>query len=138
NDVNIAGAVLANHAREGSALLRAGHDLNMGTIQTSLQENNIRDENNYLIQGHTQDVGSRIIGTGNIALKAGQDINAVAASIDAGAQLSIDSGRDVRIEAGSQSTNFSEAREHKSSSFLSSTTVTKRISNEQNDAISST
>jgi filamentous hemagglutinin len=49
----------------------------------------------------SSEIGSQIIGQGNIALQAGQDISARAATLTSGqGSLSLQAGQDIRIEAG--------------------------------------
>lgn len=136
-DINIAGAIVANYAKDGSTTIQATNDLNLGAVQTSIQENNVRNENNYLKQGNTRDVGGQIVASGNLSLQAGQDVNAVAASVNADKGLVVNAARDVNIQAGEESTNLSESRQHKTSGFLSSKTVTRRTSSEQTNAVAS-
>lgn len=136
-DINIAGAIVANYAKDGSTTIQATNDLNLGAVQTSVQENNVGNQNNYLKQGNTRDVGSQIVASGNLSLQGGQDVNAVAASVNAEKVLVVKAGRDVNIQAGEESTNLSESRQHKTSGFLSSKTVTRRTSSEQTNAVAS-
>ncbi len=125
NNVNLTAAQVSN-AGAGASVLAAGNQLNLGAVTTSASQDLNWDLNNYLRQSASQDVGSQINTTGNLTLKAGQDINAVSANVQSAAQLSVNAGRDVNITAGQASQSLDEAHQRTSSGALSSKTITTR------------
>lgn len=138
-DVNLVGAQVVNAGEGGKTLIGAGRDVNLGTVQISEQENNVRNSNNYLRQGYTREVGTTITTNSDVQLQAGNDLNLRAATVHSsqGAILAIADG-DVNISHGEATNNWSEGRKHTHRGMLSSTTKTTRDSLEQAVAQGST
>jgi filamentous hemagglutinin len=83
NNLNLTAAQIQN-AGTGATVLTAGNNLNLNTVAVGSSQDINWDSKNYLRQSSTQDVGTQITGAGRVNLSAGQDINAKAATIDAG------------------------------------------------------
>lgn len=99
NNLNLTAAQIQN-AGTGATVLTAGNNLNLNTVAVGSSQDINWDSKNYLRQSSTQDVGTQITGAGRVNLSAGQDINAQAATIDAGKALSLSAGNDIQISAG--------------------------------------
>jgi len=129
-DLNIVAGVVSN-AGSGVTSLSAGNNFNLATVNTGEQNNITWDADNRLNYGNTQTVGSTINGGGNVNLKAGNDLTATAANVQATKALGVQAGGSVNILAGENTTNLDEA--HKTSSgggfFGGSTLVTRNVSN---------
>ncbi|WP_039051213.1 hemagglutinin repeat-containing protein [Comamonas thiooxydans] len=125
NNLNLTAAQIQN-AGTGATVLTAGNKLNLNTVAVGSSQDINWDSKNYLRQSSTLDVGTQITGAGRVTLSAGQDINAKAATIDAGKALSLSAGNDIRISAGQASQSLDEAHQHTTRGFLSSKTVTTR------------
>ena len=125
NNLNLTAAQIQN-AGTGATVLTAGNKLNLNTVAVGSSQDINWDSKNYLRQSSTLDVGTQITGAGRVNLSAGQDINARAATIDAGKALSLSAGNDIRISAGQASQSLDEAHQHTTRGFLSSKTVTTR------------
>ncbi len=125
NNLNLTAAQIQN-AGTGATVLTAGNNLNLNTVAVGSSQDINWDSKNYLRQSSTLDVGTQITGAGRVSLSAGQDINAKAATIDAGKALSLSAGNDIQISAGQASQSLDEAHQHTNKGFLSSKTVTTR------------
>jgi filamentous hemagglutinin len=130
NDINLAAAVLQNNGQDGSITLNSTHNLNLNTVTTAQNDTLISDNRNHLIQTNTQDIGTQITSTGDIALKAGNDIQAIAAevssgsSVGSGGALNVTSGHDIKVGVGQNTLILDAAFYQKSHGFLSSRTLT--------------
>ena len=138
NDVNLVAAQIVNSGVNGQTAITAGHDLNLGTVQTAVQNNAVWDDKNYHKQGDSQDNGTTIQTTGNLLLNADNNFNAKAANITStqGA-VNVSAGNDLNITAGESSSNFAEAYQIKSSGFFSSKTSTTVDMRNQTNSIGS-
>lgn len=102
-DVNLAGAVLANAGADGRTLVKAGRDVNVGTVTQGYSAYATGRSGNTKASGmaaQTSEVGSVILGGGSVAIVAGHDVNARAATVAAAGTLAVDAGNDIRIDAG--------------------------------------
>jgi filamentous hemagglutinin len=129
-DMNIVAGVVSN-AGSGTTSLSAGNNFTLASVKTGEQNNIVWNGDNHLNYGNTQSVGSTINGGGNVNLKAGNDLTATAANVQATQALTAQAGGNVNIVAGENTTNLDEA--HKTSSgggfFGGSTLVTRNVSN---------
>ncbi|OUY05879.1 hemagglutinin repeat-containing protein [Acinetobacter populi] len=112
-DVNLTGSIISNQSEQGQTLVKAGQNINLGTVSSSRYQENIQDANNYIIRGYQQDQGSRIESEGNLSLIAGQDLTAKAAEISsASGQLSVGAGRDIQLTTGQSNLVIDDASKH--------------------------
>jgi filamentous hemagglutinin len=136
-DLQLTAAAVGN-AGTGPTVLAAGNNLNLSTVTTSSSQNIVWDANNRLSQSQSQDVGSQISAAGNLTLSAGQDVNAKAASVNAGQALSVNAGNNINITAGQATQSLDEAHQHTNNGFLSSSTTTTRNQLQSTTAVAST
>lgn len=138
-DLRMDGAQVVNTGAQGQTLLSAGRDLSLGTVTEARQENNVRNNDNYLRQGYEREVGTTLDTAGAVQLQAGHDVNLRAAQVySSDGAISVMADNDVSIASGEQSNNWSEGRKHTHRGLLKSTTNTTRDSLEETQAIAST
>ena len=136
-DANIIAGVISNTGQQSSTVIAAGRDLNLGTVQLAVQENNVRNSTNYLRQGTSEDIGSQVQAAGSLRLQAGNDIIAKAAEVGAGGALTALAGNDITISQGEQNNAYSEGRSHTNRSGLGSSSRTTRDTADSTTAIGS-
>ncbi|MBJ2157405.1 hemagglutinin repeat-containing protein [Variovorax sp. IB41] len=105
-DVNLVGAILANGGKDSRTLVKAGRDVNLGTVTESstIFASGGNARNSFAgVSSQTREIGSSIVGGGSVALVAGNDVNARAAEVAAAGTLAVAAGHDIRIDAGQAS-----------------------------------
>lgn len=129
HDVNLVGAILSS---QGSASVKAGNDINLGTVKTASSQDATWNAKNYSRRSESAEVGTTIVANGMTTLNAGNDIQLRQATIDAGAGLlSIHADRNISISAGQSTQSAEEARSTKKSGLLTGkTTTTQNTSDE--------
>ncbi|CAO3947873.1 hemagglutinin repeat-containing protein [Achromobacter mucicolens] len=105
------------------ARLQAGRDINLATLQESHGESLVRNKKNRHDLSTSSEVGSSIAADGNLALIAGQDVNARAADVTAGEQLAVGAGRDINLMAGVQTGSAYDESHYTKKGFMSSKTT---------------
>lgn len=135
-DLTLSAAGLRQLGKGGATLLSAGRDLQVGTIRTTDYAQGIQDDNNYLKTMNIQDVGTRIAGTGDVQLQAGQNLTAKGAQVtsETGAVNVLAKGN-VSLTAGEAVSDRRYALRYKESGLLSSTTTTIREDTYQQQAV---
>lgn len=93
-DVNLTAAQIVNSGEGGSTSITAGRDLNLNTVTTGSTDN-LNWGDNWQHHSSSQQVGSEIVGAGNVQLGAGQDVNITAGNVSAGDKLSVAAGNDI-------------------------------------------
>jgi len=135
-NVNIAGATI--HNQNGSTAIIAGGDLNLSVIQITEHENSIRNNNNYLKQSNTQDIGTTIQTTGDIYLHAKQNLSATAANVRSEqGTIQADAQGDITIQSGHSHSNLNEVHYYKNRNLLSSKQTTTHDFLQENRALGS-
>ena len=137
HNVNLAGAVIGNAQANSNTVIQAGNDLNVGTVATGNQQNIRFDSRNHLNWGESREVGSVIATAGNAQLSAGNDVNARAAQVLAGEDLSIQAARDINIGAGVATRNLDDAYYRSGSGLFGSSSLTLRNTVQSSEAITS-
>ncbi|MDZ4284055.1 MAG: hemagglutinin repeat-containing protein, partial [Hydrogenophaga sp.] len=129
-DVNLTAAVL----QAGSVDVQAGRDLNLTSVNTSSSLDATRDARNFARVQQGAEVGTQIQGA-SVALQAGQDVTARAASVQAQGPLSVSAGRDLSLNAGESSYQIDHGVYAKSSGLLGSSSTETRTHNSRTDAV---
>ena len=124
-DFNIVAGEVSN-AGSGTTSLSAGNNFTLATVNTGEQNNITWNADNHLNYGNTQTAGSTIQGGGNVNLKAGKDLTATAANVQATQALGVQAAGNVNILAGQATQTQDQAYKHASSGFLSTTTTTRQ------------
>ncbi|WP_217484141.1 hemagglutinin repeat-containing protein, partial [Achromobacter insolitus] len=105
------------------ARLQAGRDIALETLTESHGESLVLNARNRHRLSTSSEVGSTVAAGGNLALVAGQDINARAAEVTAGKQLAVGAGRDLHLAAGAETGSAYDEVRYKTKRFLSSKTT---------------
>ncbi|SFX45807.1 adhesin HecA family 20-residue repeat-containing protein [Janthinobacterium lividum] len=136
-DVNLLAGVIGNAGEAGNTLLNASRDINFATLATASAESRTYDAKNYNKENNTGEIGSEIQGLGNVILSAGNDVNARAATMQAGDLLAVSAGHDIHIVAGNASNKVESASQQTESGFLSKKVTTRHDIVDTNTAIGS-
>lgn len=129
-DINLIAAELINNAPTaagqpaGSTLIAAGRDLNLGTVTEASNNTIIWNSNNNRKDSQSAEVGTVIQGNGSVRLAAGTDLNARAATVQAGAALVATAGNNINITAGQSSQSVDENHQYTSKGLFSKKTTT--------------
>jgi filamentous hemagglutinin family protein len=132
-DITLQAPVIDN-AGTGTTALLAARDLDLNTVTTGRQDDIRWDAHNRLRVDQRKETGTRITANGDVVLRAGQDITARAAAVQAGDQLSTVAGRNLIVEAGETTVELDEAHRTKSSGPISSKTTTTKITHRSTQA----
>ncbi|MGW8168388.1 MAG: two-partner secretion domain-containing protein, partial [Sulfurovaceae bacterium] len=117
NDINLNSANIINNGI--FTQFQSGNDINLGTIQTSEQNNVIWDSKNHRVEGYSHEVGNTIQTNGDNTIIAGNDINVIAGTIDSlYGTTALMAANDINILSGTDTTNYDEATYIKTSSLL--------------------
>ncbi|WP_276643595.1 hemagglutinin repeat-containing protein [Siccibacter turicensis] len=119
NDVNLAATLVGNNGNGSTTTIAAGNNINLGTITTTHSERGDWGKDNYRDLTARNDIGSQIAGKGSVTLSAGNDLNARAATVDAGDALTAVAGRDLNVTAGESAYHLTEHSKQTSKGFLS-------------------
>ncbi|CAN7482904.1 hemagglutinin repeat-containing protein [Variovorax paradoxus] len=105
-DVNLVGAVLANVGKDSRTLVNAERDVNLGTVSESstiFASGGNKGRSFSAVSSQSREIGSTIVGSGSVAITAGNDVRARAADVSAGGTLAVTAEHDIRIDAGQSS-----------------------------------
>jgi len=137
-DVNLVAGIIANNGVAGATAVTAQRDLNLGTVGTSSSASVVRGfGTDFLEDRQTADVGSQINTQGNLSLATGRDLNAKAANVQAGGDLTAVAGNNINISNGQQTNSTRFGLTTSESDLFSSTSTTERRSGEQSNAVGS-
>ena len=126
-DINLTAAQVVNSGKSSQTVLHAGRDLSLNTVTTASRDDIVWDGDNSLKQGNTQEIGSEVVGKGDVSLLAGNDLKARAATLSADLALALTAGQDVTLTNGENTQDLDER--HKvtgSSGWLSKSITTTR------------
>ncbi|MGE1562751.1 hemagglutinin repeat-containing protein [Pantoea septica] len=126
-DINLTAAQVVNSGKSSQTVLHAGRDLSLNIVTTASRDDIVWDGDNSLKQGNTQEIGSEVVGKGDVSLLAGNDLKARAATLSADLALALTAGQDVTLMNGENTQDLDER--HKvtgSSGWLSKSTTTTR------------
>lgn len=107
-NITLTGATINNAAKQGSTVVYAGKDINLGTLTTGFSESLYVDEDNQRNVKVSNERGSSITGAGDISLRADENINIRGSSIKSqqGA-ASLIAGQDVTVEHSNSTQDIS-------------------------------
>ncbi|APW38798.1 hypothetical protein RD110_17600 [Rhodoferax koreense] len=131
-DLNLLGAAIGS---AGTATLQAGRNLNLQALTQAESVDATRNASNYTRFAQSQSPGSTVQATDAVTLSAGQDLTAMAATINstAGATL-LAAGGDVNLLAGRSTSSLATASYAEGSGFLSSGSTRLRNSQSADNA----
>ncbi|MGX9730049.1 two-partner secretion domain-containing protein [Janthinobacterium aestuarii] len=124
-DMTLTGGVIANAGANGQTSLIAGNNLTLNTVTVASTHDEVRNKDNYSKQSKTSEVGSQIMGAGNVNLQAGNDLLARAADVQAGGALGLVAGNDISLVNGFQNEVTDVASKSTKKGFWNKTTTTK-------------
>ncbi|MCC7601104.1 hemagglutinin repeat-containing protein, partial [Janthinobacterium sp. FW305-129] len=124
-DVTVTGGVIANAGVNGQTSVIAGNNLTLNTVTVASTQNDIRNADNYSKQSKTSEVGSQIMGAGNVNLQAGNNLTARAADVQAQGTLGLVAGNDISLVNGFQNEVSDIASKSTKKGFWNKTTTTK-------------
>ncbi|MDO8040281.1 hemagglutinin repeat-containing protein [Janthinobacterium sp. SUN137] len=125
-DITVTAGVIANAGVNGQTSVIAGNNLTLNTVTVASTHTDIRNADNYRKESKTGEVGSQIIGAGNVNLQAGNDLLARAADVQAGGALGLVAGNDISLVNGVATDSLDVASKVKKSGTFSSKTTTTR------------
>ena len=134
-NIELVGATLSALGKNGSVLLSAGENITLDTKKLQSQKDMTENAENYLRTKRGTELGTEIRADGNIAMSAGNDLKARAATIaSTEGTTSLAAGRDITLTAGRETAEDHYGHRHTASGFLSSTRTTIRIDNATDEA----
>ena len=134
-NVELVGATLSALGKNGNVLLSAGENITLDTKKLQSQKDMTENAENYLRTKRGTELGTEIRADGNIAMSAGNDLKARAATIaSTEGTTSLAAGRDITLTAGRETAEDHYGHRHTASGFLSSTRKTIRIDNATDEA----
>ena len=134
-NIELVGATLSALGKNGSVLLSAGENITLDTKKLQSQKDMTENAENYLRTKRGTELGTEIRADGNIAMSAGNDLKARAATIaSTEGTTSLAAGRDITLTAGRETAEDHYGHRHTASGFLSSTRKTIRIDNATDEA----
>ncbi len=100
HDVNLIGGIISNQGGGSFTSITAKNDINLGTV-TETRAMMGASSTTSMAMASSQEFGSTITTNGTTVLRAGRDVNARQATVDAGkGLLSVHADRDINIESG--------------------------------------
>ncbi|MDR7378434.1 filamentous hemagglutinin [Rhodoferax ferrireducens] len=134
-DMNLLGAAIGS---AGTVTLQAGNNLNLLAVTQAESVNTARDANNYTRFSQSQSVGTTVQASSAVTLSAGQDLTAVAATLNSttGA-TTLAAGNNVNILAGRSTTSLTTASFAEGSGAFSSGSTRMQDSGSANNALGS-
>ncbi|TNH42010.1 adhesin, partial [Photorhabdus luminescens subsp. sonorensis] len=123
NNIHLTASEVDNAGKDGQTEITAGLDLTLDTLRTHRTENSDWGSDNYRHLTQERDIGSQITTAGNLALRAGNNLNATAANVNAGQQLTAQAGNNITLDAGTASSDLIEHSKQTSKGLLSKSSI---------------
>ncbi|PQQ22168.1 hemagglutinin repeat-containing protein, partial [Photorhabdus hindustanensis] len=138
NNVQLTASDVKNAGKDGHTEITAGHNLTLDTLSTRRTEQGDWGKENYRHLTQQQDIGSQITGAGEVTLQAGQDLNAAAAHVNAGQQLTAQAGNNLTLTTGTASSDLVEHSKQTNKGWLSKSSVETHDEVHDRQALSTT
>ncbi|WP_205634310.1 hemagglutinin repeat-containing protein, partial [Photorhabdus australis] len=138
NNVQLTASDVKNAGKDGHTEITAGHNLTLDALSTRRTEQGNWGKDNYRHLTQQQDIGSQITGAGEVTLQAGQDLNATAAHVNAGQQLTAQAGNNLTLTTGTASSDLVEHSKQTSKGWLSKSSVATHDEVHDRQALSTT
>ncbi|WP_250150996.1 hemagglutinin repeat-containing protein, partial [Photorhabdus akhurstii] len=138
NNVQLTASDVKNAGKDGHTEITAGHNLTLDALSTRRTEQGNWGKDNYRHLTQQQDIGSQITGAGDVTLQAGQDLNATAAHVNAGQQLTAQAGHNLTLTTGTASSDLVEHSKQTSKGWLSKSSVETHDEVHDRQALSTT
>ncbi|WP_275760543.1 hemagglutinin repeat-containing protein [Ralstonia pseudosolanacearum] len=134
-DANLTAAAVNT---SGNATITANRDVNLNAVRQSNEEHVVWGDKNRSDRSSYADAGTQIQTGGNLAIGAGQDVNATAAYANANGGIQVAAGRDVNLNAGASHQDVRDEHFQTEKGFLSTKTTHTIDSAGQTNAIGTT
>uniref|UniRef100_UPI0036F1E29A hemagglutinin repeat-containing protein n=1 Tax=Photorhabdus kayaii TaxID=230088 RepID=UPI0036F1E29A len=138
NNVQLTASDVKNAGKDGHTEITAGYNLTLDALSTRRTEQGNWGKDNYRHLTQQQDIGSQITGAGDVTLQAGQDLNATAAHVNAGQQLTAQAGNNLTLTTGTASSDLVEHSKQTSKGWLSKSSVETHDEVHDQQALSTT
>lgn len=99
-DVVLQGAAVGNASAAGATHIEAGRNVQLQTVSVGSASSVVADARNWRRSRSQQELGTDLSAPGDIRIRAGNDLTARAASVQAGGDLTVQATRDIRLQAG--------------------------------------
>ncbi len=119
-DANLTAAAVNT---SGNATITANRDVNLNAVRQSNEEHVVWGDKNRSDRSSYADAGTQIQTGGNLAIGAGQDVNATAAYANATGSIQVAAGRDVNLNAGQSHQDVRDEHYQVEKGFLSTKTT---------------
>ncbi|MFO5928107.1 hemagglutinin repeat-containing protein, partial [Klebsiella pneumoniae] len=123
HNINLTASMVSNSAAGSQTQIIAGNDLNLQTLATTHSESGSWGKGNDRSLTQRSDIGTQING-GAVALSAGHDMIARAASVTATSSLTVAAGNDINLSSGESSWHLTENSHQSSSGLLARRSLT--------------
>ena len=134
-DANLTAAAVNT---SGNATITANRDVNLNAVRQSNEEHVVWGDKNRSDRSSYADAGTQIQTGGNLAIGAGQDVNATAAYANATGSIQVAAGRDVNLNAGQSHQDVRDEHFQTEKGFLSTKTTHTIDSAGQTNAVGTT
>ncbi len=134
-DANLTAAAINT---SGNATITANRDVNLNAARQSNEEHVVWGDKNRSDRSSYADAGTQIQTGGNLAIGAGQDVNATAAYANATGGIQVAAGRDVNLNAGQSHQDVRDEHFQTEKGFLSTKTTHTIDSAGQTNAVGTT
>ncbi|WP_289997890.1 hemagglutinin repeat-containing protein, partial [Photorhabdus laumondii] len=138
NNIQLTASDVKNAGKDGHTEITAGHNLTLDALSTRRTEQGNWGKENYRHLTQQQDIGSQITGAGEVTLQAGHDLNATAAHVNAGRQLTAQAGNNLTLTTGAASSDLVEHSKQTSKGWLSKSSVETHDEVHDRQALSTT
>lgn len=98
-DVVLQGAAVGNASAAGSTTIDAGRNVQLQTVSVGSASSVVADARNWRRSRSQQELGTDLSATGDIRIRAGNDLTARAASVQAGGDLTVQATQDIHLRA---------------------------------------
>ena len=119
-DANLTAAAINS---VGDTTITANRDVNLNAVRQSSEEHVVWGDKNRSDRTSYADAGTQIQTGGNLAIGAGQDVNATAAYANATGGIQVAAGRDVNLNAGQSGQSVRDEHFQSEKGFLSTKTT---------------
>jgi len=99
-NIHLKTARITNRGDSGITALAAGNNISLDTTITRRRDAVVWDSRSYRTESRSEEVGTQIQSAGDLAMMAGEDIDARAARMNSGGDLVVKAGRNLSVVSG--------------------------------------
>ncbi len=108
HDITLTAGYLASLGNDSKMNLTANNNITLAAVKTQDWTLSQPSIHNYYIMDIQQDKGSEIVSNGNVNMTAGNNVTAIAATVDVTDKLGMEAGNAITINSGQSSVNLDE------------------------------